>query len=188
MTVGMREAVLTEIPQQRSVADGGAIDFDRLVRLEQDRVRALAWRFGVPVSELDDAVQEIFMKAWGAHQQFRGDAEPSTWLTRIAVNYLVSRRRALRTRFAVLSLVPARFMAGAPVQPDMSLLTKELEERAVEGIRRLPRKLRAVFVLRYLEEMSTAAVADVLAIPEATVRTRVFHARRKLRLMLKDFE
>lgn len=186
MTVGMREAVLTEIPQQCSVTDGGVIDFDRLVRLEQDRVRALAWRFGVPVSELDDAVQDIFMKAWRARTRFRGDAEPSTWLTRIAVNHLASRRRSIRVRIAGMTSWGLRPVVQ-PIQPDVTLASREAEDRAAACIRRLSSKLRAVFVLRYLEEMSAAEVSRLLAIPEATVRTRAFHARKKLREMMKAY-
>ena len=52
--------------------------FDTLVAEEQGRIRRLAWNFGVPANELDDAVQEIFMRAYIGAQRFRGDAEPAT--------------------------------------------------------------------------------------------------------------
>ncbi len=64
----------------------------------------------------------------------------------------------------------------------------EAYDRAVACVRRLPVKQRRVFVLRYLEEMSCAEVAETLGIPEATVRTRTFHACKKLRGMMKGYE
>jgi len=177
---------LTDISNQMSKMDGEVLDFDRLVRSEDRRVRTLAWRFGVPAHELDDVVQDIFMKAWVAQNRFRGDAEPATWLTRIAVNHLVSRRRSLRTRIAAMARLRTR-PAAQPVQPDADFASREAEARAVECVRRLSSKLRAVFVLRYLEEMSAAEIAETLSIPQATVRTRAFHARKQLRLMMKDY-
>jgi RNA polymerase sigma-70 factor (ECF subfamily) len=186
MTEGIREAVLTDISNQVSKMDGETLDFERLVRSEERRVRTLAWRFGVPAHELDDVVQDIFVKAWVAQNRFRGDAEPSTWLTRIAVNHLVSRRRSLRTRIATMVRWQARPFSQ-PVQPDAQFASREAEARAAKCVRRLSSKLRAVFVLRYLEEMSAAEVAETLSIPEATVRTRAFHARKQLRQMMKDY-
>ena len=64
----------------------------------------------------------------------------------------------------------------------------EAHTRAVSCIKRLPRRQRIVFVLRYLEKMSCEEVAHVLGIPEATVRTRVYHGRRRLRQMMRETE
>ena len=109
----LREATLAEIPHRRLEA-GDAFDFDRLVWLEQGRIRALAWRFGLPESELDDVVQDILMKAWGARQRFRWDAEHLTWIRRIAVNHLASRRRSLRSRIAESVVVRDRRSKSDP--------------------------------------------------------------------------
>jgi RNA polymerase sigma-70 factor (ECF subfamily) len=186
MTAGMHEAVLTDIPDRISI-ESEALDFDRLVCAEQARIRTLAWRFGVSAAELDDAVQDVFVKAWAARAAFRGDASPSTWLTRIAINHLVSRQRSLRTRLRALADLRAIWKLG-PRRPDARLALSEAEQEAMACVRRLPEKLRTAFVLRYLEEMSAADAAGILDIPEATVRTRAFHARKKLRAMLKDYE
>jgi RNA polymerase sigma-70 factor (ECF subfamily) len=186
MTAGMHEAVLTDVPDRVST-ERDTLDFDRLVVAEQQRIRTLAWRFGVPAAELDDVVQDVFVKAWSARAAFRGDADPATWLTRIAINHLVSRQRSLRTRLRALAELSAAWIPG-PRRPDSRAASTEAEAKAAECVRRLSPKLRSVFVLRYLEEMSALEVAETLEIPEATVRTRVFHARKKLRAMLKDYE
>jgi RNA polymerase sigma-70 factor (ECF subfamily) len=187
MTAGMHEAVLADVPDEVSLTEENALDFDRLVVVEQQRIRGLAWRFGVPAEELDDVVQDVFIKAWAARNGFRGNAVPTTWLTRIAVNHLVSRRRKLKTRIAALANLSLVRMRG-PRRPDSYIAAAEAEAKAAACVRRLSPKLRTVFVLRYLEEMSVSDVAQTLEIPEATVRSRALNARKKLRSMLKDYK
>jgi RNA polymerase sigma-70 factor (ECF subfamily) len=141
----------------------------------------------VEAHELDDTVQEVFLRAWQARSTFRQDANPSTWLTRIAVNYLISRRRSIRSRMAALRW----FATGGPsahAHSDVSAESREAHARAISCVRRLSPKLRAVFVLRYLEEMSSPEVAQALGITESTVRTRAFHARKRLRKMMRGYE
>lgn len=167
-----------------------SIDADRtledLIAREYPRLRRLAWRFGLPQDELDDAVQEVFAKAWAGRSRFRGDAALSTWLTRVAVNHFTSRRQGWLRRLRTFRRDPD-VVDRAPAL-DGNVETSDTYERAVTCIRELPPKLRQVLVLRYLEEMSCAEVAGTLGIPEATVRTRVFHARKKLRDLIEGNE
>ncbi|MBN2307631.1 MAG: sigma-70 family RNA polymerase sigma factor [Candidatus Hydrogenedentes bacterium] len=176
-----REGVLSSLPAIDEAEAG--IDLEQLVREESDRLRGLAWRFGLPSAELDDAVQEVFARAWAGRARFRGDCAPATWLTRIAVNYFTSRRRTLLRRMRVFA--GGRPAGDASAPPGNTAERAEAHARAVECIRALSPKLRKVFVLRYLEEMSCAEVAETLGIPESTVRTRVYNARKKLRNILK---
>lgn len=163
------------------------VDVAALMREQYARVCRLAWRFGVPQAELEDAVQDVFAAAWIGAGSFRGDCAPATWLTRIAVNHFVSRRRAWMRRARVFFRGGA-FIEAVAAPEGVSPEQAEAHARAVACIRRLPERLRAVFVLRYIEEMSCGEVAGVLGIPEATVRTRVFHARKRLRKMLRGYE
>jgi len=163
------------------------VDMAALMQTHHARIRGLAWRFGVPRQELDDAVQDVFAAAWAGAATFRGDCATSTWLTRIAVNYFVSRHRAWMRR--VRLFVRGGAAVESAVDPGgLTPAQAEAHARAVVCIRRLPEKLRAVFVLRYIEEMTAAEVSDVLGIPEATVRTRAFHARQQLRDMMRGYE
>lgn len=167
------------------------IDLDRtledLIAREYPRIRRLAWRFGLPEDELDDAVQDVFVKAWAARNRFRGDAAQSTWLTRVAINHFTSRRRIGLRRLQTFLRDP-NAMERAKTPDSRQTERNEAYEHAVAYIRRLPPKLRQAFVLRYLEDMTCAEVAETLQIPEATVRTRVFHARKKLREWMKGYE
>jgi RNA polymerase sigma-70 factor (ECF subfamily) len=187
MDATVREGALSDVSARERRDTTCEISLDKLVRDEYDRIRRLAWRFGLPEDEIDDAAQEIFARACAGLKRFRGDCSPSTWLTRIALNYLTSRRREIARRIRLFSGRPQvieNSRAGPIIRPE----TAEAHRRAMDCIRRLPVKLRTAFVLRYLEEMSCAEVADVLNIPEATVRTRIFYARRKLRAMLRGYE
>lgn len=161
--------------------------FEDRVRAERDRLRGLAWRFGIPADELDDAVQEVFTRAWAALPGFRGDADMATWLTRIALRVYTSRRRTWLRRLRHWVRDPAA--AGEAEAPGgLAPETAEAYRMAVGCVARLPVKLRQAFVLRYLEEMSCAEAAGLLGIPEATVRTRIYHARKKLQAMMTEYE
>lgn len=161
--------------------------FEDRVRAERDRLRGLAWRFGIPADELDDAVQEVYTRAWAALPGFRGDADMATWLTRIALRVYTSRRRTWLRRLRHWVRDPA-VMNDAPAAAGLSPEAAEAYRIAVACVARLPVKLRQAFVLRYLEEMSCAETAALLGIPEATVRTRIYHARRKLQAMMTEYE
>jgi RNA polymerase sigma-70 factor, ECF subfamily len=164
-----------------------AESLETLYRQEYRRIRLLAWRFGLPEDELDDAAQDVFARVCAGFHRFRGDCALSTWLTRIAVNHFTLRRRALFRH--IRTFRPYDDAAErAPGKDGPSSEAREAHERAVVCVRRLPVKLRKVFVLRHLEEMSCREVAGTLDIPEATVRTRSYHACRKLRGMMKGYE
>jgi RNA polymerase sigma-70 factor (ECF subfamily) len=125
----------------------------------------------------EDVVQETMVKAWEALDDFRGDASLRTWILRIAHNTSVS---ALRRR---------RDLATAPEDlPDVAT-GDETARRAAgrEGVVALGRALdgldelsRSVVVLREVEGLSYAQIADALDVPLATVKTRLLRARRVL--------
>ena len=182
-----REELLRQTDAQEDHDVGRGICLEKLINEHYERIRALAWKFGLPADEIDDAAQEVFARACAGAKKFRGDCAPSTWLTRIAVNYLCSRRRTMLHHMKVVTNENVS-IEQVPTRARNDAESAEARDRAVECISRLPRKLRAAFVLRYLEEMSCAEVAETLGIPEATVRTRIYHARKKLRRMMRGYE
>lgn len=146
-------------------------------------------------AEAEDAVQEAYVLAYHAMDQFRGDAKLSTWLIRIAVNVSIRRARKLNRSAEVIDLVadPAdiREIGGmsqgaemdehTPEQPERAALRAETRRLIEDKINRLPDAFRTVFVMRAIEEMSVTETAICLDIPEATVRTRYFRAKGLLR-------
>jgi RNA polymerase sigma-70 factor (ECF subfamily) len=141
-------------------------------------------------AEAEDAVQEAYLLAFRSIGNFRGDAKLSTWLVRIAANEALGRLRK-RGRAQVIPIdtplgedaerVEESMNESAPEQPEREALRAETRRLLESKIDELPDAFRAVFVLRGVEELSVEEAAQVLDIPEATVRSRFFRARGLLR-------
>lgn len=139
-------------------------------------------------AEAEDAVQEAYLSAYRNLDGFRGEAKLSTWLVRIAANEALMRRRR-RARAA--AVVPMDAVAAASHEwestmsnepgPEQDASRAQMRRILEARIDALPEGYRAVFMLRALEELSVEETAEVLQIPEATVRTRFFRARALLR-------
>ena len=139
-------------------------------------------------AEAEDAVQEAYLKAYGALASFRGESKLSTWLVRITANEALMRRRK-NARTAVVVPMDAATAAGeqweGPMSdeagPERNAMGGEMRRLLESRIDALPDGYRAVFMLRALEELTVEETAAALDIPEATVRTRYFRARGLLR-------
>ena len=178
-------------------AAGDDSAFEALVERYQGRVFRLACRL---TSETDapDVLQETFLQTYRHLSSFRGDSQFGTWLYRIATNAALMHRRAGARRPAEsLDVFLPRFDAqgkhtATPSElqvasrADETLDREFLARKAHEGIAQLPDLYREAFVLRDLEEMSTADVALALGVEPATVRQRVHRARLMLRGYLGD--
>jgi RNA polymerase sigma-70 factor (ECF subfamily) len=178
-------------------AAGDDSAFEALVARYQRRVFRLACRL---TSETDapDVLQETFLQTYRHLPSFRGESQFGTWLYRIATNAALMHRRASARRSAEsLDVFLPRFDAegkhtATPAELQVASRADELLDReflarkAHEVIARLPDLYRDAFVLRDLEEMSTADVARALDIEPASVRQRVHRARLMLRGYLSD--
>ena len=144
-------------------------------------------------AEAEDAVQDAYLDAYRHIGDFRGEARLGTWLGRIAVNHALMRLRKLKRERVVVPIgrettegpessgeVADARAEAAPSTVLRAELRKILERRVDE----LPVAFRTVFIMRDVEEMSVQETAECLAIPPATVRTRLFRARALLRASL----
>lgn len=144
-------------------------------------------------AEAEDVVQQVYILAFGKLAEFRAEASLATWLTRIAVNEALGRRRRRRPSLA-LSALEAAPLSNAQVipfpqmptqtDPERGAALKQIRQLIERAIDELPEGFRAVFVLRDVEAMSVAETAHVLALSPATVKTRLHRARRLLRRAL----
>lgn len=163
----------------------------------QGRVYRLACRL-TSDTDAPDVLQETFLQVYRHLPSFRGEARFGTWLYRIATNtaLMLRRARSRRPTESLEAFLP-RFDAegvhlATPVELQVASRADELLDRqtladqAREVIARLPDLYRDAFVLRDLEEMSTADVAQALGVEPATVRQRVHRARLMLRGYLSD--
>jgi RNA polymerase sigma-70 factor (ECF subfamily) len=158
------------------------------------RLFRTAWSVLRNHADAEEAVQEGYLKAFGALETYSGEASLSTWLTRIVLNASIDRLRAIKRRHtdlvqqdvAILNEYQARYApAEGPMSPESELARKQLMQLLKVAITRLPDEFRPVFVLRDIEGMSVQETAEVLQIKQATVKSRLFRARRDLRKALE---
>jgi RNA polymerase sigma-70 factor (ECF subfamily) len=124
---------------------------------------------------------------------FEGRSSLSTWLTRITVNEALGRRRADQRRrqhleregVALLDDYRDALMRGSDADtPDVAVAREQIRTLLEHAVGQLPDRFRTVFVLREVEGLSSEETADVLGLPVATVKTRLFRARRRLQELL----
>jgi RNA polymerase sigma-70 factor (ECF subfamily) len=140
-------------------------------------------------AEAEDALQEAYLKAYGALGSFRGEAKVSTWLARIVANEALQRLRKHNRRGAIVPLHSSDALdmtneipeGNMDKGPELSAARAEMRKLLEKRIDALPGAYRPVFVLRAVEELSIEEIAEVLRVPPATVRTRFFRARSLLR-------
>ena len=179
---------------------GDEMAFERLVVRHRQRVFRLARRLLGDESDAQDVTQETFIQVYRKLSSFRHESLFSTWLYRIATNAALMRRRAhSRRRTESLDSFEPRFddtgthAATAAELSIPSLLEEALDarilaERVQAAVDRLPDLYRRPFVLRDLEELDTAQVAELLGLQVATVRQRVHRARILLRGYLSSLK
>ena len=170
-------AVVVALRQGR--LDALARVFDRF----HQRVRILARRLLSDAAAAEDVVQEVFATLPHAMRRFRGDVSLETYLLAIAVKQARRHRRAAIRRRKALARLNGEARGGA-LDPEQDTYRRELGTRLAAALDQLPLAQREAFVLCEVEDASAAQAALVVGVPEATVRTRLFHARRRLRDLL----
>jgi RNA polymerase sigma-70 factor, ECF subfamily len=143
----------------------------------------------------EDAVQEGYVAAYRHIGEFRGEAQIATWLTRIVVNQaLQALRRTRREQVVVLFDEPPEERnpdddiadSLSPGSPEKTMLRAEMRRLIERKIDELPEGYRTVFMLREVEDMTVEETATALGIPAATVRSRLFRAKARLRESLAE--
>lgn len=186
----------TDLEMVEAVRAGDATAYRGLVEKYQQRVYQVV--YGV-VRDREDAAeitQEVFIKAYRNLSGFRGDARFYTWIYRIAMNLAIDHCRKNRRRrtSSFDEAIAARDEDGTVLElhhsesPHKSLSRKELQEKIYKALDELSEEQREVVLLREVEGLSYKEIADAMEIPEGTVMSRLFYARKRLQMLLKDEE
>lgn len=203
---GLRPDVL--MLQKAQAGDRGA--YGQIVVLYQDRLYNAVLRLVGDREEARELTQEAFTRGLEKIDSFRGDASPYTWLFRIGVNLAISQLRKVR-RLRIFSLdrpsAGARGGRGSAasfdddqaaglldrVARDRSasaperLESRERDQMVLAALGRLDAEYRAVLVMRDIEGFDYQQMADILALPLGTLKSRLFRARMALRDELKEY-
>jgi len=174
------------------VQKGDKRAFDLLVLKYQHKIVAIVSRYIRDSFEVNDVVQEAFIKAYRALPNFRGESAFYTWMYRIAINtaknHLVSRGR--RPPSSDVEVEDAEYYSGSEAlkdvdTPENNFFRDELEKVVNNAIRDLPEDLRTAVTLREFEGMSYEEIAEVMDCPVGTVRSRIFRAREAIDKQVK---
>ena len=164
------------------ILDGQTALFEILMRRHNERIYRAARAIVRDEREAEDVMQQAYVNAYAHLRQFDGRAKFSTWLTRIAVNEALARARKHGRHESLDSEVEERIVPfqSAP-DPERNAFAGELRGLLESAIDQLPDGSREVFMLRDVDGLSTAEVAQCLDVSEDVVKTRLSRARAALR-------
>nr|WP_319566829.1 RNA polymerase sigma factor RpoE [uncultured Rhodoferax sp.] len=179
----------------RTVA-GDQAAFELLVIKYQRRVERLIGRMVRDVDLVDDIAQETFIRAYRALHQFRGDSQFYTWLYRIAVNtakkFLLELKRdptisqaAMQSSDDEDETFRTKYEPTTSETPESVLAAKEIALVVNAALESLPADLKQALTLREIDGMSYEEIAELMACPLGTVRSRIFRAREAVSAQVK---
>lgn len=162
--------------------------FGMLVEKYHRKLGRLLGRMIRDQAEVEDVVQESFIKAYRALHNFRGDSAFYTWLYRIGINtaknYLVSMGRRPQVMQEVEIEDVENFDDGGEMRtmdtPETAMMTKQIAQTVNDTVASLPEELRTAITLREIEGLSYEEIAILMQCPIGTVRSRIFRARETI--------
>jgi len=160
--------------------------FNELVNLYKKKIFNLVLRMVRNKEDAMDLTQEVFVKVYHSLKDFRGQSSFSTWLHRIAVNLCLNftQRDKFRSFISLPDLVQPVISSSSPLK---DFEKKELDKAIDRAVSNLPKKQRAVFVLRHYQELPHSEIAKVMDKSEGTIKANYFQAIKKLKKSLAHF-
>lgn len=180
-----------------AISDGECVQ--RLLKGETDAFEILIYRHQKTIFNLlyrmlgdyDDAAevaQEVFLSAYRSVAQFRGAANFSTWLYRIAINHASTRRRSLanskQRNVPLGSIDPVDERQADPIN---TLVQKDIQHRVQVALNSLAPADATIILLRDMQDVPYEEVAKMLEVPVGTVKSRLHRARQTLKAKLAPY-
>ncbi|HEY4360555.1 MAG TPA: RNA polymerase sigma factor [Bryobacteraceae bacterium] len=160
--------------------DAGGDTFDQVLRQRERQVLRTAYRVLGNWADAEDVAQEVFLRLHRHGLGFANEAALGGWLYRVTVNACLDKARRAKPVVELPETLREEAVAEA------GLIRSQEKERLMAALATLPVRERAAVVLREIEGLSTAEVAAALGTKEATVRSQIFHAMRRLREVLES--
>jgi RNA polymerase sigma-70 factor (ECF subfamily) len=169
---------VTDNQLAREAAQGNRASFAALIERHYDRVFRLAWRWSGSRERAEDIAQEVCVKLATAIRAFRGDAEFSTWLFRIAYTTAAD---ALRSAQRIVPLAPSNVVMLVDGASNETPETVVLGQELWQAVRGLPQQQRDAVLLVYGEDLTHAEAADIMGCSEKTVSWHLHEAKKRLK-------
>ena len=175
-TLGERVPSHFETAEVQRAAAGDHAAFERLYHDHVGRIYSLAYRMAGE-EQAEDMTQEVFIRAWNKLHTFKGQARFGTWLHRLAVNHILSRRATRKRR-------ESRQVSGDGVLSRLAAPLRKTPGRALDieaALEALPTRAREVFVLYDVEGYSHDEIAEALGVTVGTSKSQLHRARMLMR-------
>lgn len=171
--------------------EGDTSAFGDIVQKHQDKIFNLCRHMLGNAQDAEDAAQDVFLKAFQALPKFQPDASLYTWLYRIATNTCIDyKRKPIWESLFGSSEEGEKLVhdqASDAPSPEKLYQSKQIDYALKESLARLSPKLRAIIILKEIEELSYEEIADYLDISMGTVKSRISRAREELQELMKKF-
>jgi RNA polymerase sigma-70 factor (ECF subfamily) len=178
------------------VVAGDVDAFEYFVKTYQKRITRFVFTLLRDPSDADCVTQDVFVKAFRALPEFKGESAFETWLTRIAINTVRDRIRRRRPVVSFSDLrdlddddgpeIPLWLDPADGTSPERDLLSGDIRRRIAVALVTLSPRQRSIFVMKHYEEKSIAEIGDATGLDEGTIKSHLFRAARKLRVCLED--
>jgi RNA polymerase sigma-70 factor (ECF subfamily) len=176
--------VSADVMLARRIARGDTDALGHAYDAHHDAVRAFGRRLLGSEAAAEDLVHDVFLALPDVAARFEGRATLRTFIMSIAVNRTRNSRRATARRIGAMERLHQEPREGGE-DPESLSERRAMAELLSRLLDELPMDQRVAIVLCVIEERTSGEAAQIVGVPEATVRTRLFHARRKLREMLE---
>ncbi|MDT8427486.1 MAG: RNA polymerase sigma factor [Pseudomonadales bacterium] len=179
----------TEDELVQAAQTGNIAAFERLLRLQEARMLAVAAGFASTPDDANDIYQDAMLTAYRALPGFRGECKFSTWLYRIVVTTALSNRRQLQRQWRKLMAYRDETTQGeqyGTADPlESNLIDEEFNQEINRALRRLSDSERMAFVLCHQQDFKLKEAAEVMSCTENSIKVFLFRARNKLKVLLQ---
>jgi len=178
----MTERELLELLQNPAQRNAGVSEF---VRQYQKPIYYYIRRMVLSHDDADDLTQQVFIKAWKGIDGFRGESKLSTWLYRIAHNECISFLRSAK-RVLNVDAADVEHALGNALQADVLFTGDEIQAKLQTAIALLPEKQKAVFIMRYYDELKYEDMAEITGTSVGALKASYHHAVQKIETFLTE--
>lgn len=180
----MKPKIIDNQTLVKQILAGDQQAFRMFIETNQRLVAHIVFRMIPTTADREDLCQDIFLKAYQHLAGFQFESKLSTWLGRIAyntcINFLEKKRVQLWGDLAAENDSLDQFM-GTEIAPDTFTEKSDISNRLLQEIEKLPLPYRTILTLYHLEEMSYLEIGEIMQLPEGTVKSYLFRARKKLK-------
>ena len=152
--------------------------------LHQRRVEIMGYSFFHNKADVDDFVQDVFIKVFNNLSSFRHESKFSTWLTRIAYTTAVNTKKRTRENEDISDESQIESAYLSPEEQEIKRITAKAVKQAMEN---LPQQYYSCLNLYFFQDMSYNEIAEITDIPVNTIKSHIFRAKKILQQKLKEF-